>query len=219
MSCRVVVIQHVPYDATGGLAAALQRAGVEPVHVRPYLGEPLPDAEDLAGLVVLGGPEGAADDEAPEHLVRERDLLRSAVDMGLPVLGICFGAQLLAVALGGAVTRDAEPEVGINVVRLTHEGRHDGVLGSLNREFPVLQWHHHSYSPPAGAVRLASSDACIEQAFRIGERAYGLQFHAEITSELAALIADQLPTRSLDRAGVEAASHSGARLLDRFIAL
>ena len=103
--------------------------------------------------------------------------------MGLPVLGICFGAQLLAVALGGAVTRDAEPEVGINVVRLTHEGRHDGVLGALKREFPVLE------------------------------------FHAEITSELAALIADQLPTRSLDRAGVEAASRSGGMLLDRVLAL
>ena len=164
-------------DSSSGAPAAAAM-GVEPVHIRPYLGEPLPDAEDLTGLVVLGGPEGAADDEAPEHLVRERDLLRSAVDMGLPVLGICFGAQLLAVALGGAVTRDTEPEVGIDVVRLTHEGRHDAVLGSLLREFPMLQWHYHSYSPPAGAGRLASSDACSEQAFRIGERAYGLKLSA-----------------------------------------
>jgi GMP synthase-like glutamine amidotransferase len=214
-----VVIQHVPYDATGGLAAALERAAIEPVHVRPYLGDALPGVEDLTGLVVLGGPEGAADDEEPEHLGRERELLARAVAMGLPVLGICFGAQLLAVALGGGVTRDLEPEVGMSVVRLTREGQEDGVLGSLTHEFPVLQWHYHSYSPPAGAVRLASSDGCIEQAFRIGENVYGLQFHAEINGELADVVADQLPSGPLDRSAVEVASRSGAALLDRFLVL
>lgn len=80
-------IEHVAYDATGGLTAAVERAGTAPVHFRPYLGEKLPRCEDLSGLVVLEAPDGAADDPVAAHLVQERLLLARAVGLGLPVLG------------------------------------------------------------------------------------------------------------------------------------
>lgn len=213
-----VVIEHVPYDASGGVAAALGRAGERAVHVRPYAGDALPQAAELTGLVVLGGPAGAADDEVP-HLAAERHLVRQAVGLGLPALGVCFGAQLLAVALGGSVTRAPSPEVGMDVVRLTAAGHADPVLGPAGGELPVLQWHQDTYTLPAGAVSLATSGACAAQAFSYGSNVYGLQFHIEIDRALAEVIRPQLPGVVLDEAAVERAGHCAAGVLDRFLAL
>src|ERR1700722_16720720 len=113
------IVQHVSYDGEGNIGHALRRAGQPWTNVRPFRGDPLPNASDLSGLVVLGAPSRSADDWASEHLVAERQLIAEAVGVGLPVLGVCFGAQLLAVALGGRVVTDGALEVGIGSVALT----------------------------------------------------------------------------------------------------
>jgi GMP synthase (glutamine-hydrolysing) len=212
------IVQHVSYDGEGNIGHALRRAGKPWVNVRPFAGDPVPDAADLSGLVVLGAPGGSADDQGSEHLVAERRLIVEAVGLGLPVLGVCFGAQLLAVALGGGVVTDGALEVGMGSAALTDAGRSDPVLGSRDRELTVLHWHRHTYLPPPGAVRLATSGAGTEQAFRVHDKVYGLQFHVEINHDVAAVIADQMPAGALEPAAVARASTWGDLVLDRFLA-
>jgi GMP synthase (glutamine-hydrolysing) len=213
------IVQHVSYDGTGNLGHALRRAGQPSVSVRPFRGDRLPKAADLSGLVVLGAPSGSADDRAAEHLVAERRLIADAVELGVPTLGVCFGAQLLAVALGGDVIADGVLEVGIGSAMLTDAGRADPVLGSPEPALTALHWHRQSYTLPPGAVRLATSGAGIEQAFRVNDNVYGVQFHVEINHDLAEVIADQMPEGALEPAAVARASAWGDGVLDRFLAL
>ena len=213
------IIQHVSYDGRGGIEPALRRAGVEAVDCRPFAGEQLPVVSELSGLIVLGAPHGAADADAPEHLVRERQLIREAVGHGLPVLGVCFGAQLLAVALGGGVVTGGPVEIGMGTATLTDTGRADSVLGTGGKTVRVLHWHRHTYTLPPGAARLATSGRDVEQGFRFGEKVYGLQFHVEINAELASVVVDQMPAGSLPVDAVSEAASWGGGLLDRFLGL
>jgi GMP synthase (glutamine-hydrolysing) len=214
-----VIVQHVSYDGRGGIESALRRAGLEAVDCRPFAGEQLPVASELSGLIVMGAPNGSADADAPEHLVGERQLIREAVARDIPVLGVCFGAQLLAVALGGSVVSDGPLEIGMGTATLTEAGRADGVLGAGRDTLGVLHWHRDGYTVPPGAVRLATSGRDVEQGFRFREKVYGLQFHVEINAELADVVADEMPAGSLPANAVsEAASWAEGRL-DRFLAL
>ena len=213
------VIQHVSYEGQGNIALALRRARLRSVDLRPFRGDLLPRAADLSGLIVLGAPSGSADDETTKHLATERQLISDAVGLGLPVLGVCFGAQLLAVALGGRIVKDGVPEVGMGTATLTAAGRADPVLGFDTEALEVLHWHRHSYTLPPGAVRLATSHRCAEQAFRVADNVYGLQFHVEINSELAGRVADEMPDGALEPAAVARASALGDTVLDRFLAL
>ncbi|MGH2883590.1 MAG: type 1 glutamine amidotransferase [Solirubrobacteraceae bacterium] len=212
------VIQHVDYDGEGAIGHAMRRAEYPWVTVRPFLGDPVPRAADLSGLIVLGAPDGSADDRGCAHLVAERRLIADAVGLGLPVLGVCFGAQLLAVALGGSVISDGVPEVGMGAAALTDAGREDRVLGSADPDLTVLHWHRDSYTLPRGAVRLVTSGSGIEQAFRVNDNVYGLQFHVEINAELARVIADQMPEGALAPDAVARATAWGNAVLDRFLA-
>jgi GMP synthase (glutamine-hydrolysing) len=214
------IVQHVSYDGEGNIGHALRRAGRPWVDVRPFRGDRLPKAADLSGLVVLGARSGSADDQAAEHLVAERQLIAEAVGLGVPTLGVCFGAQLLAVALGGAVIADGVLEVGMGSAMLTDAGRADPVFGtSPEPDLTVLHWHRQSYTLPPGAVRLATSGAGIEQAFRVNDNVYGVQFHVEINRDLAEAIADQMPEGALEPDAVARASSWGDVVLDRFLAL
>lgn len=214
-----VIIQHVSYDGRGGIESALRRAGLEAVDCRPFAGEQLPVVSELFGLIVLGAPEGSADADAPEHLVRERQLIDEAVRRGIPVLGVCFGAQLLAVTLGGSVITGGPLEIGMGTTTLTDTGCADPVLGTDRKTVGVLHWHRDAYTLPPGAVRLATSGQNVEQGFRFGEKVYGLQFHVEINARLASVVADQMPAGSLPGDAVAEAEFWGGGLLDRFLAL
>ncbi|MGZ6693230.1 MAG: type 1 glutamine amidotransferase, partial [Solirubrobacteraceae bacterium] len=123
---------------------------------------------------MLGAPDGSADEERPAHLLDERRLIGQAVKLGKPVLGVCFGAQLLAVALGGSLIKNGPLEVGMGSATLTEAGRSDPVLSTDREVVSVLHWHRHAYALPPGAVRLATSGQDTEQAFRFGDKVYGL---------------------------------------------
>ena len=213
------VIEHAEHESAGSVSASLDVAGCQWLGVRRSMGQELPDVRGLDGLIVLGGPGASADDDSVAHLVEERTLIADAVRADLPVLGICLGAQLLAAALGGAVMAATAPEIGMSTVRLTDAGVTDPVLGPLGSPFPVLQWHHDTFSVPPGGVRLASSDACPTQAFRWADRVYGLQFHVEIDPALAERIQPELAPVRLDDKAVGEASHAGRSVLDRFVRL
>lgn len=181
---RIAVIQHedrVPLDL---LATGL--ADAEVVTIRPGDGDPLPQPHDVDGLVVLGGSMHVhADDTAP-WLPAVRELLRESVAAGTPVLGVCLGAQLLAVALGGEVTRSAPsgPERGLVELRMRPDAASDpllaGIVAGFGRDVLVASSHADAISVlPDDATWLASSRQYPFQAFRVGSTAWGLQFHPE----------------------------------------
>jgi GMP synthase (glutamine-hydrolysing) len=149
-------------------------------------GEPLPDWRDFAAIVAMGGPMSVNDEEELPWLRAEKALIAEAVRAGLPFFGACLGVQLLAVSLGAEVAPGPAPEVGILPVFLTEAAASDPVFADLPRELLTLQWHGDTFSLPEGAVLLASSPAYPNQAFRWGRSAYGVQFHLELSREMAA---------------------------------
>ena len=184
MSRPALVLQHAPWEGPGLIGEALTAAGVS-VETRTVVDDPvaaLPDPEDLAALVVMGGPMGATQDAAHPGLPAERVLLAAAARAGIPVLGVCLGMQLLAVALGARLLPGHGAEVGYAPIdRLAP----DPVLDRLGPAPSVLHWHDDAVELPPGATLLARSARTPVQAFRAGS-ALGLQFHPEVDDTLLA---------------------------------
>lgn len=137
-----------------------------------------------AGLVILGGPMNVDEVETYPFLLTELDWIRQAVDRELPLLGICLGAQLLAKALGNRVYHNPVKEIGWYEVELLPAARDDRLFGGRGPVETVFQWHGDTFDLPEGAVHLARSASCPSQAFRVGQSAYGVQFHVEMTPRL-----------------------------------
>ncbi|MCB0978371.1 MAG: type 1 glutamine amidotransferase [Acidimicrobiales bacterium] len=178
---RALVVQHLAPEGPAAIADALSAAGHRVDVVRVDRGDPLPgDLADVSTLVVMGGPMSArSDDDFPTRR-DEIDLLRTALDRQVPVLGVCLGAQLLAVAAGGEVHAGHGAEIGWARIVSTRDAADDPLFGPLPDEIDVLHWHGETYDLPSGAVHLARSDAYEQQAFRVGPCAWGLQFHLEV---------------------------------------
>jgi GMP synthase (glutamine-hydrolysing) len=172
----------------GSLADVLADAGLS---VRQFdLFESVP--QDLpwcesAGLIMLGGTMSANDGDRFRFLFAELDWIREAVRRQVPTLGICLGAQLLAKALGAEVYRSRQTEIGWYQVDLLPAAAEDRLFKNRGNRETVFHWHGETFDLPTGAVHLAQSPQCRQQAFRYGERAYGLQFHAEMVPELMEL--------------------------------
>ena len=180
---RALVVQHTAHEGMGKLQDWLPASGVDVHPIHPYLGHRVPPYVEGDALIVLGGPMGCADDEVAPWLPSTRALIATAIDDGVPTLGICLGAQLLAVAAGGEVERGAlGPELGLGTVTVSVP---DLLLPS--GDVPVVQWHYDAIVRlPDSAALLASSARYATQAFRIGEVAWGLQFHIEATAGMVA---------------------------------
>jgi len=178
---RALVVQHTAHEGLGNLLQWLPAAGLDVHPIHPYLGHRVPPSVEGDALIVLGGPMGAYDDAEAPWLPATRALLSTAVDDGVPTIGICLGAQLLAVAAGGEVQKgSAGPELGLGQVEVM-VGDELLSAGSM----PVVQWHYDAVTRmPDGAELLASSDAYRVQAFRVGDVAWGLQFHVEATEAM-----------------------------------
>jgi GMP synthase-like glutamine amidotransferase len=189
---RVLVVQHEASTGPGWFGRWLAEAGLELDVRHPYAGDELPalDTLDASGLLVLGGAMAPADDTDCPWLPATRALMAAAVDARLPTFGICLGAELLALGRGGDVRRGtAGPELGVLDVDVDVEGAagSDPVFGVLPARVRVVQWHWEEIvALPEGAVPLASSPAYRHQAFRIGDAAWGVQGHPEVTGDIAA---------------------------------
>jgi GMP synthase (glutamine-hydrolysing) len=184
---RLLVVVVHETDPPARLGDWLREAGMELDERHRGLGEPLPDTLDgYDGMVVLGGPQSALDDEATSpELVPVRDLLRQALAADFPTLAICLGAQLLAEVGGGTVRPGIDgPEVGATLVAKRDAADADPVFGPLPLSPDVIQFHHDEIAElPTGATLLASNPFYANQAFRVGRHVYGLQFHIETTPE------------------------------------
>lgn len=182
---RILVFQHLDVEHPGVFRDFWRAKGHSWDVVELDAGETIPPLEGYDLLAVMGGPMDVWQEDEHPWLRAEKAAIRQWVrDMGRPYFGICLGHQLLASALGGHVGLMAAPEVGVTEVQLTEDGAADPVMSGLPRSFETLQWHGAEVQKlPEGAVVLASNAACPTQAIRWGRRAYGFQFHTEVTPE------------------------------------
>jgi GMP synthase (glutamine-hydrolysing) len=181
----VLVLQHIACEPPGAFEDVLTAAGADIHRVELDEGEPLPSWQDYVAIVAMGGPMSVNDDAELPWLTAEKQAIADAVRAGVPYWGSCLGVQLLAASLGASVYPGTQPEVGVLPVTLTGDGRSDPVFTGLPPEFLTLQWHGDTFDLPDGATLLASSPAYPNQAFRVGQTAYGVQFHVEVTEQTA----------------------------------
>jgi GMP synthase (glutamine-hydrolysing) len=193
---RVLSVTHGP-SVPGGIFDEVAEAARHELErwVVPLGGAPQP-ASSYHAIMVFGGSMHPDQDDQHRWLAREEAFLREALADNVPVVGVCLGAQMLARAADAWVGPAPEPEIGWFEVELTAEGRNDPVLSVLPPRAEAFQWHSYTFEVPARGTELARSALCT-QAFRIGNRAWGLQFHAEVTLPMlrtwAAEESDELP--------------------------
>ncbi|GAA3844684.1 type 1 glutamine amidotransferase [Sphaerisporangium flaviroseum] len=203
MGNRVVIIEHEAEAGPGFLAGWLAEAGMTCEIVRPYLGGRVPALDVAAdrrqegagfwlggrpadGLIVLGGAASAWDDEGYPWLPATRELIRRSVEASMPTLGICLGAQLMTLACGGEVRPGAAGlEVGLRPVSPLPDAGDDPLFSRLPPSPRALQYHGDAMTVlPPGAVPLATGEPYPNQAYRLGARAWAVQFHPEATPEI-----------------------------------
>src|SRR3972149_5397585 len=182
---KAVVIQHVPHEGLGAIGNALAAFGISAEFVRVYRGERVPAVLERGTLlIVLGGPMGVYEAERYPFIKDELNLLEKAFKKDSPVLGICLGSQLMAKAAGAKVWKGDKKEIGWYDVELTGDGATDELFLSFPKKFRVFQWHGDTFDVPQGSRLLASSVDFPNQLIRIGRRAYGIQFHLEVTERM-----------------------------------
>lgn len=177
---RVLFVQNGDTDQPGLFADVLQERGVALDVAHAWRGEKLPSIAGYAGLAVGGGAMSAYEKEEYPFLAEEEKLIREAQSAGMPVLGLCLGAQLMAAAFGGKVFANRAKEIGFQDVRFTPAAEQDPLWRGHTSTFNPVHWHGDTFTLPPGAVHLASSDLTPNQLFRYGEKSYGFQFHLEI---------------------------------------
>ncbi len=180
---RLLVFQHIAMEHPGVFRDFLAEDGIAWQAVELDEGEAIPDLGDYDGIWVMGGPMDAWEEADHPWMIPEKAAIREAVaGRGMPFFGFCLGHQLLADALGGEVGPAAEPEIGVFEIELTAEGRDSRLYAGMEEGGKCLQWHSAEVlRPPEHARVLASSPACRVQALAVGERAFGVQYHVEIT--------------------------------------
>lgn len=179
---RAHILQHVPFEGPGSIGRWLAERGAEITTARLYESADFPALDDIDLLVVMGGPMSINDEATLPWLAPEKRYIGEAIATGRPVLGICLGAQLMAASQGARVYPGPEKEIGWFPVMST------GPVANAFRfpeRFSAFHWHGETFELPANGVRLARSAGCEQQAFQIGARAIGLQFHLETTPESA----------------------------------
>lgn len=181
----ILVVQHAVAAPIGILGQYLEQRGAA---LHTWLGPHHPSlpSQDCDGLIILGGPMGACDDEDFPHLRQVVALIQQFHQRGKPILGICLGAQLIARSLGGRVYPTPQPELGFTPLYRVESCASEPWLGHFKAEMPMMQWHFDTFELPPGAERLLASRHCPNQAFRLGAHTYGLQFHPEITPDIVA---------------------------------
>jgi GMP synthase (glutamine-hydrolysing) len=182
---KLLVFQHSPTEPLGVLDPLLRKSGFRVRYVN-FSRHPdtLPDVGRYNGLIVLGGPMNVDQADRYPHLATEIAAIQEAVRCEIPVLGICLGAQLLAAALGANVRPNPVREIGWYRIHPTAAAQSDRLCRHFDGSQHVFQWHAYTFDLPHGAVHLASTPTCPNQAFRYGESAYGLQFHLEADQHL-----------------------------------
>lgn len=185
---KVHVLQHVPFEGIGSMEPWLAAQQATIGYTRFYEPWSLPDTAGLDLIIAMGGPMSVNDEAELPWLSNEKRFIREAIQRGVPVLGICLGAQLIASALGASVYAGRQREIGWFDIEAT-PGTDDGFLFPAHST--VFHWHGETFDLPKGAIRLARSAVCENQAFQFRQNVIGLQFHLETTPEsMGAIVAN-----------------------------
>jgi GMP synthase (glutamine-hydrolysing) len=179
----IACLHNLDRAFTGHAGWAIRDAGVQLDEYALPAGDALPRVDEVDGVLALGGDQSVLDIEHDPMLAAEAALLREAVERGVPVLGVCLGAQLLAHALGGRVSRLPRRMVEWAPIEPLAATGDDPVMGALPEGALALHWNEDGFEPPAGAVELLRRVGAGAEAFRFGSRAWGVQFHPEVDSE------------------------------------
>ncbi|MFA5145882.1 MAG: type 1 glutamine amidotransferase [Candidatus Omnitrophota bacterium] len=185
MSGKIVVLKHVGSEGPGTIADFFANTKwdlsvIDLGRESALLGE----LTNIDGIVSMGGPMNAYEEELYPFLKDEIAFLKKAVEEEIPTIGICLGAQLLARSCGATVKRAEEEEIGWYDVELTEDGLRDPLFSGIPAKIRVFQWHHDTFEIPAGGTLMAKGRGCLNQAFKVGANAYGLQFHVEVTPQM-----------------------------------
>lgn len=189
---RAHFIQHDPLEDLAGIEPWLVSAGYDITNTRIFESDDsveLPNIDEIDLLILMGGPMSVNDEETLAWLAPEKEWLRRYIQAGKPVLGICLGSQLIVSAMGANVYPGEHKEIGwfpVHSVISTDE-----TLFKFPDSTDVFHWHGETFDLPENATLLASSEACKNQAFQLGDSAIGLQFHIETTPESAKMLATQ----------------------------
>ncbi len=181
---KVLLIQHAEHEHPAIFLRALETQAIPSHWIHPYRGDGYPELASIGGIISLGGPMSANDDEKHPWISEECTLLAHSARSKVPTVGICLGGQMLARGLGATVRRNTGAELGWWKIQVTNEGRRCPLFRSVAPEALVYHWHYDTFELPKEAVLLASSEGCARQAFRWGELAYGFQFHPEADHQL-----------------------------------
>ncbi|NMM95183.1 type 1 glutamine amidotransferase [Bifidobacterium oedipodis] len=179
---QVLILQHVPWERPGRILANLEDLGLETLtlNIADKKKPDLPDFNDTAGVVIMGGPMGATDYDKYPGLKAEAKLARAAVAVGKPVLGVCLGHQIIATALGAQLKHGDAPEIGYAPIK--RMDKHD-FFSMWDKQINVLHWHNDVVGLPEGGQLLARTSGTKVQAYRVGS-ALGMQFHLEVTGSI-----------------------------------
>lgn len=181
-------LQHVPFEGLGSIESWLRTAGYKISSTCSYNHEILPKLEEFDLLIILGGPMSVNDEVKHPWLIEEKKFIKSAIDAGKSVLGICLGAQLIANSMGGEVYPNPEKEIGWFPITAVKSKLASAL--QLPEETVVFHWHGETFTLPNKAIQIAKSEGCENQAFQIGNNVIGLQFHLETTPASAQAIVE-----------------------------
>ncbi len=183
-------LQHVPFEGLGAIELWALERGFEISYTALWDNPAFPDIKDFDWLVIMGGPMNVDEENLYPWLREEKKFIERAIKADKKVLGVCLGAQLIARVLGAHVIKNPFKEIGWLPVTLTEEARHSRLFQDLPPELTVFHWHGDTFELPKGAVRMAESQACLNQAFIYKNNVVGLQFHLESTPESVGLLMD-----------------------------
>ena len=181
---KTVIVKHIDVEGPGLIESCLNQGKIpyQILNLEPRVR--FPRLEDITHIVLLGGPMNVYEEDRYPFLKDEDLFIKEAIQRGKAILGICLGAQLIAKALGARVFKAPVKEIGWYDVSLTKVGSQDPLFSCLPKTFPVFQWHEDTFEIPNGAKLIATSSPISHQAFRYGEKVYGLQFHLEVTEAM-----------------------------------
>lgn len=179
----LLVVQHVPWEGPHLILDSFPDTVVEVRHtLDEHRGTELPDPATVRGAIFMGGPMSVNDADILPPITDEIAWLQTALSLEVPLLGICFGAQLLAKAAGAAIIPAPHPEIGVSAVTITDA--HDPLIGRLAPRTDAMHWHGEQFTLPADAVKVAHSAQTDVQMFRLGSSAWGMLFHLEVDNDL-----------------------------------
>jgi GMP synthase (glutamine-hydrolysing) len=181
---KILCIQHAPFEGPGAIKQWALNSGHKLTEVGPYANETLPASNEFDLIIIMGGPQSLNNIKSAPYLSTEVNYIREAIKQNKMILGICLGAQIIAVALGGNVVKSPEKEIGAHPIELTDSAKTDPVFSQLENGFNAIHWHSEMVEIPKECVLLSRSKGCSNQAFKYGDRVYALQFHLELTHQM-----------------------------------